>query len=226
MSVTESPRGARKPRRPLLTREAVVDAAARVLQRDGYGGLTMRAIADDLGVQAPALYWYVANKEMLESLVYDHLMSGFVVELAGADWRENIRQAAQQLRQYMRGKRDIISITPRDFSLGPNSMAQLEGGLTILLAGGLSPRDAAYGFNMLFNYVTNWVEGEGRPDAGEVSPPRIAAELDAPDGVDAALYPSVAALAGDLAAYDADGRFAFGLECMIAGLERRVSAGD
>jgi TetR/AcrR family transcriptional regulator, tetracycline repressor protein len=226
MSLTESPRRARRTRRPLLTRDAVVEAAARVLQRDGYGGLTMRAIADDLGVQAAALYWYVANKEMLETLLYDHLMSGFVVEFTGADWRENIRQAAQQLRRYMRGKRDIISVTPQDFSLGPNSMAQMEGGLTILLAGGLTPRDAAYGFNMLFNYVVNWVEGEGRASGGDLSPPQIAAGLDSSGGVDAALYPNVNALAEHLAVFDADGRFAFGLECMIAGLERRVSSSD
>jgi TetR/AcrR family tetracycline transcriptional repressor len=223
MAMAESLRGARKHRRPLLTRDAVVEAAARVLQRDGYGGLTMRAIADDLGVQAPALYWYVANKEMLEVLLYDHLMSGFVVALTGADWRENVRQAARQLRQHMRGKRDIIRIAPRDFSLGPNSMAQLEGGLTILLAGGLSARDAAYAFNMLFNYVANWVEGEGRASVADLGPPHMADELETPRGVDAALYPNVTALAGHLAADDLDGRFEFGLECMIAGLERRVS---
>jgi TetR/AcrR family tetracycline transcriptional repressor len=223
MSMTESSRGARKPRRPLLTRGAVVEAAARVLQREGYGGLTMRAIADDLGVQAPALYWYVANKEMLETLLYDHLMSGFVVELTGGDWRANVRQAARQLRQYMRSKRDIIRIVPQEFSLGPNSMAQLEGSLTILLAGGLSARDAAYAFNMLFNYVANWVDGEGRANAADLDPPHVAGELEMRSDADAALYPNVAALAGHLAAFDADGRFEFGLECMIAGLERRVS---
>jgi TetR/AcrR family tetracycline transcriptional repressor len=227
MAMTESPRGARKPRRPSLTREAVIEAAARVLQRDGYGGLTMRAIADDLGVQAPALYWYVANKEMLELLLYDHLMSGFAVELTGSDWRDNVRQASRQLRQHMRGRRDITRIAPHDFALGPNSMAQLEGGLSILLAGGLSERDAAYAFNMIYNYVVTWVQGEAeaaqRPDSFE--PPRIAAELEAAGGVDPERYPSVAALAPHLAADDADGRFAFGLECMIAGLEQRAGGG-
>src|SRR5579872_46015 len=227
MAMTESPRAPRKPRRPLLTREAVIEAAARVLQRDGYGGLTMRAIADDLGVQAPALYWYVASKEMLELLLYDHLMSGFTVELTGSDWRDNVRQASRQLRRHMRGKRDITRIAPHDFSLGPNSMAQLEGGLTILLAGGLSERDAAYAFNMLYNYVVTWVQGEAEAAQRPVTfePPRMAAELEVAGGVDPARYPSVAALAPHLAADDADGRFEFGLECMIAGLEAIAAGG-
>src|ERR1700733_8916035 len=101
MAMTDSPRAQRRPRRPLLTREAVLEAAARVMQRDGHAGLTMRAIADDLKVQAPALYWYVASKDELELLLYDHLMQGFSVSVSGDDWRDHIRQAAQQLRQHM-----------------------------------------------------------------------------------------------------------------------------
>src|SRR5580658_10949606 len=97
--------GQRRSRRP-LTREAVVEAAARVMAREGYAGLTMRAIADELGVQAPALYWYVPSKEALEVLLYDQLMSGFVVTLSGGDWRESVREAARQLRQHMRRHRD------------------------------------------------------------------------------------------------------------------------
>ena len=67
----------------MLTAEAVVEAAARVLARDGYDGLTMRAIADEIGVQAPALYWYFADKRALELALYAHLMEGFAFRLSG-----------------------------------------------------------------------------------------------------------------------------------------------
>jgi TetR/AcrR family tetracycline transcriptional repressor len=225
MSLTESRRGgARRPRRPLLSREAVVEAAARVLQRDGYAGLTMRAIADELGVQAPALYWYVPSKEALEVLLYDQLMSGFVVTLSGGDWRESVREAARQLRQHMRRHRDIARIAPHDFALGPNTMAQLNGGLAILLSGGLSERDAAYAFNMLYNYVVNWVAGEAewveRTNATD-QPPHVG-EAEHLGEIDPDLFPHIVALADHLAADDSEGRFEFGLECMIAGLEQRA----
>jgi TetR/AcrR family tetracycline transcriptional repressor len=49
----------------MLTPEAIVEVAARLLARDGYNRLTMRAIADDLGVQTPALYWYLADKQVM-----------------------------------------------------------------------------------------------------------------------------------------------------------------
>lgn len=228
MSMTDSPRAHRRPRRPLLTREAVLDAAARVMERDGYAGLTMRGIADDLKVQAPALYWYVASKEELEVLLYDHLMAGFVIRVTGDDWREHIRQAAQQLRQHMRSKRDISMLLPRDYAMGPNALAQLEKSLGILLSAGLSPRDAAYAFNLLFGYVADWASGEAvwavRQHGGGAADQTGAVDAEALAAVDPARYPNVAAAGEHLASFDIDGRFEFGLECMIAGLERRVSA--
>ena len=208
----------RRPRRPLLTLEAVVEAAARVLSRDGYAGLTMRAIADDLGVQAPALYWYVPNKEALEGQLFDHLMGGFTVTLTAGDWRDQIREAARQLRAHMRPLRDISRLVPQNAPLGPNAIDQLEGGMGLLLRGGLTPKDAAYGFNLLSNYVFNWVEGEAswreRMAAGEP----IAME----PVFDPAEHPNLAVAGHAFYADDLDGRFEFGLDIMIAGLETRA----
>jgi TetR/AcrR family tetracycline transcriptional repressor len=201
-----------------LTLEAVVEAAARVLARDGYAGLTMRAIADDLGVQAPALYWYVPGKEALERLLFDHLMAGLVIELTAEDWQGQIRQAARQLRAYMRPLRDITRMLPQDGVLGPNTLAQLEGGMGILLSGGLSAKDAAYAFNLLSNYVFDWVDGEAawlaRVAAG-------ATPAQAP-AFDPAELPNFAVTAPFYYADDPDGRFEFGLDVMIAGLATRA----
>jgi TetR/AcrR family tetracycline transcriptional repressor len=224
MAMTDAPRPRRRPRRPLLTREAVIEAAARVMERDGYAGLTMRAIADDLGVQAPALYWYVAGKEQLESLLYDHLMDGFAFSLSGDDWADHIRQAARQLRARLHSKRDISHIVPFGFSLGPNGMTQLDAALAILRSGGLGLRDAAYAFNLLFAYVVDWspVDPNASHDSAE---PALRDSRLALEAFDPALYPNVAALAPDLTSNDPEGRFEFGLDCMIAGLERLVGRG-
>lgn len=47
-------------------RDEIVNAAGRILERDGSDGLTMRAIAAELGIRAPSLYKHVANKRELE----------------------------------------------------------------------------------------------------------------------------------------------------------------
>ena len=48
-----------------LSKAAVVQAALDVLNEDGMDGVTVRAVARRLGVQAPALYWHVKNKQEL-----------------------------------------------------------------------------------------------------------------------------------------------------------------
>jgi AcrR family transcriptional regulator len=49
--------------------EQIVAAARDLLERDGPGGLTMRRLADRLGMQAPSLYKHVADKDELEVLL-------------------------------------------------------------------------------------------------------------------------------------------------------------
>jgi AcrR family transcriptional regulator len=45
----------------------VVAAARRVVERDGSGGLTMRAVADELQIKAPSLYKHVSGKAGIEA---------------------------------------------------------------------------------------------------------------------------------------------------------------
>lgn len=47
----------------------IVEAARELLESQGPGGLTMRAIADRLGMRAPSLYKHVADKDELEALL-------------------------------------------------------------------------------------------------------------------------------------------------------------
>ncbi len=65
-------RGARGETRNFLTRELVVNRARQILQEEGYEALSLRSLASQLGVTAPALYGYVANKrDLLEKLSED-----------------------------------------------------------------------------------------------------------------------------------------------------------
>ena len=52
-------------RLPLLDREHVVRVALRLLDEAGLDGLTLRRLAAELDVKAPALYWHFANKQDL-----------------------------------------------------------------------------------------------------------------------------------------------------------------
>ncbi|HJR38905.1 MAG TPA: helix-turn-helix domain-containing protein, partial [Nocardioidaceae bacterium] len=63
--VTERPR-----RRSRLNRERVLRGAVRVADAGGIGALTIRSLADELGVKPMSVYHHVANKdEILDGIV-------------------------------------------------------------------------------------------------------------------------------------------------------------
>ena len=57
--------------KPSLSGEQVVTTATRIADRDGLGGLSMRRLADELGITAMSLYGYVPSKAELLDVMAD-----------------------------------------------------------------------------------------------------------------------------------------------------------
>lgn len=209
--------------RPSLTLAQILDAAAAVLEREGYAGLTMRAVAAELGVQAPAIYWYVKDKQALELALFDHLQESLVFEPKGLDWRDDLRGMGHALHAHMLAHRDIVSLLPHGFFYAPKSMARLDTVLGVLLRAGMRPHDAAYAFTTAFDYVANWARGEW---AMRARPPGQRPGLDeaAKAKILSGDFPNVAvAFAEFTGEGDLEAQFRFGLETLIAGFERLVA---
>jgi TetR/AcrR family tetracycline transcriptional repressor len=203
----------------------VLEAAAKVLERQGHGGLTMRAVAAELGVQAPALYWYVKDKQALELALYDHLMSDLIFAPEGADWREDVRRMAQDLRRHFLSRRNVARLLPAGFFFAPRSMTLLDVALGVLLDAGLSPRDAGYAFVTAFAFVVNWSLGEAqvRERPLEQMP---GLDADAKAMIASGAFPNFAvASASFTEPGDLDEQFLFGLNALIAGFERLIPTG-
>ncbi len=85
------------PARRRLSRERVVAAALRIVDRDGLEGLTMRALGRELGVDPMAVYHWVANKDELLGLIVEAVYAEIPLDpalLPGGDWRERFAYAA------------------------------------------------------------------------------------------------------------------------------------
>jgi TetR/AcrR family tetracycline transcriptional repressor len=197
----------------------VLEAAARVLEAEGYEGLTMRAVAAEMQVQAPALYWHVDSKEALEVALYEHLMADLAFDVRGEDWREDIRRMAQQMRAHLLSHRDFGRLRPRGFVVGLSSMAQTEVVLGVLLGAGLKPRDAFYALTTGFDYVLSWAIGEasiGQRQASAIS------EADKAMLASGAFPHFMSLMEAFSEPGDVDEQFLFGLNCLIAGFERLI----
>ena len=68
----------RGPARETVGRERVMQAALQMFLQRGYAGTSMKALAQELGISAPALYWYFPSKDELYTSVIEEAMEDFV----------------------------------------------------------------------------------------------------------------------------------------------------
>src|SRR5689334_12282747 len=88
-------------------RTEVVEAAIGLLDEVGLDGLTMRALASRLGVQAGALYRHYPSKQALLDAMAGHLIGRDVGgPMAGGTWDEMLRGMAIGSRELMLAHRD------------------------------------------------------------------------------------------------------------------------
>jgi AcrR family transcriptional regulator len=219
----EAGRGERRP----LTREAIVDAALALLDREGLAGLSMRRLAQELGTGAASLYWHVRDKEELLSLLLDRIVGEAEVPEPDADnWREQVKEMARETRRLLQRHRDAAQISMGRIPAGPHSMPVLERYLAVLVAAGLPARAIAYAADMFALYVGGFAFEESLrvPPLGDesASPAQLADYYRSlpPDA-----FPTLVGLADDLTASDNDERFEFAIELLVRGLEAMADQG-
>ena len=107
------------PRTP-LTRQAIVEAALRVLDREGMDALSMRKVGEELGTGAASLYWHVRNKEELLQLVFEAVIEETRLPTPDpANWQEQLREFARASRTTLGGHRDVARISLGRIPAGP-----------------------------------------------------------------------------------------------------------
>jgi AcrR family transcriptional regulator len=92
---------ARTAHRTPLSRERVLRAAIAIADEHGVETLSMRKLADELGVQAMSLYNHVANKEDLLDGILDTVLAEIAVPRPDAGWRTQIREVAGSAHETM-----------------------------------------------------------------------------------------------------------------------------
>jgi len=211
---------ARAERQP-LTREAIVEAALALLERDGITGLSMRKLAQELGTGAASLYWHVGDKEELLSLLLDRIVGeAEVPDPDPANWREQVKELARVTRRMLTERRDAAQLSMGRIPTGPQSLPVLERYLAVVAAGGLPPRVTAYAVDMFALYVGAFAYEESLrvPPLGDASasPAQLA---DYYRSLPREAFPTLVELADDLTAGDAHERFEFAIEVLVRGLE-------
>jgi AcrR family transcriptional regulator len=201
--------------RPRLSVDAVVEAAIALADEAGLEAVTMRAVAERLGVSAMTLYTYVPGKAELLDLMLDALWLAMPRE-PGA----TIRSVADANRALYAAHPWAARVTTARPPLGPGMLAKYEHELGAFEGFSDVERDAALTLVLGFVQGIAAQDPSPTPDAEwwEAAGPLLA-EL-----VDPADYPlasRVGTAAGEEqgGAYDAGRAYEFGLTRIIEGLE-------
>lgn len=148
-------------RTPALTRDEVVQVAARLAREHGIDGVTMRSVATELDVTPMALYYHVSNKEELVALIAAAATVDTVdLELGDAGWEDALRAYLlsrwSKFRTYPGLGAYVISLP--NLGADPESYRR---GLEFFEAAGFPPRLA----RLAWPYAITYIHGRLSVDA-------------------------------------------------------------
>jgi AcrR family transcriptional regulator len=211
-------------RRTQLTRERVMTAAIELADRDGIESISMRKLAQELGVEAMSLYTHVRNKNDLLDGMTDAVISQIPMSADGVDWKASLRQLALAARSIMLRHPWAPRTVETQTAPGPAALQYVNSVLGILREGGFSIAQTHHALHILGSRVLGFTQALF-DDSGELEP-------DAAAGLASALgasHPYVVEMAlavthgGALGRCDDDTEFEFALDFILDGLARLQS---
>lgn len=210
-----------------LSADRIVDVAIGQMRDRGYDAVTMRSIAKELGTGPASLYAHVANRQELDALVLDRVASTWELpEVDPARWDEQLRAAMHDMLALYRDHPGVARAAMGIIPMQPGALSGMERLVSMMLAGGVPARLAAWFCDLMALYVGGiaveediWREREAD---GGMERDHAAHETQMRDFM-AALppehFPNLVALAPIMASGDGDERFTFGVDVLIAGLK-------
>ncbi|MEU6350018.1 TetR/AcrR family transcriptional regulator [Streptomyces sp. NPDC047072] len=208
-------------KRPPLDRARVADTALKLLNEVGLDGLSLRAIAKELDVKAPALYWHFKDKQALLDEMATEMYRRMVADTAldPADtWRERLLKSNRGLRTALLGYRDGAKVFSGSRFTGIEHAREMEETLRVFTAAGFTIAQAVRATSTSYFYTLGFVtEEQGvKPMPGERRE-----GFDVEDRARLMADFPLSAAAGAEIFEDYDHHYEEGLALLVEGIERR-----
>lgn len=213
-------------KRTPLNRERVVTAALALADESGVAALSMRKLADRLGVEAMSLYHHVKNKDALLDAMVDAVFAEIHTPDPSGPWRLELERRSLSAREVLLRHRWAVGLMDSRSDPGPASLHHHDAVIGCLRGAGFSWSLTATAFALLDAHLYGFLIQElALPfEAGEVDLAELAGAITSslPDGelqhfrdftVEYALQPG----------YRFGAEFPIGLGIVLDGLESRLA---
>ncbi|PIF10371.1 TetR/AcrR family transcriptional regulator C-terminal domain-containing protein [Janthinobacterium sp. 13] len=206
-----------------IQREAVVARALELLDEVGIEGLTMRRLADAMGIKAASLYWHFANKQALLDGMADVLIEDVARNVdADAGWEAQLRQVAAQLRAALSARRDGVRVFGGTYVISENVFRVAEALIGPMRTAGVSEKLASWSAFTLLYYVLGFVMEAQGAGPGSAAMHALSNRRAAFAAMAADHYPHVLASMDAIFNAEIDDRFNAGLDLIMIGLQEKI----
>ncbi|AMT69750.1 TetR/AcrR family transcriptional regulator C-terminal domain-containing protein [Mycobacteroides immunogenum] len=208
----------------ILNRQTIARAGLALLDEKGSDGLTMRALAASLGVQAPALYWHVKNRRELVDLMGEEIFRDALdaVGDTAVPWDTFLINVSRALRQAMLRYHQGARILAGTFVT--SAVELVEPMLNAMTAAGFTVREAARFSPVVHHYTIGFTIEQQARDGSEYPGPNPYADENLRAKLDLHRFPAQSEVFAELYQPDFDADFEDGLAIIIDGLRARLRA--
>ena len=131
---------------PRLSPERVIEAAVAVPDERGVTAVSMRKVAERLGVEAMSLYHHVANN--------DAILDEIELPEPDLDWRTAMRRRATSARDALSRHSWALGLIESRRNAGPATLRHHDAVIGSLRAAGFSIADAVHAFSVIDSHVS------------------------------------------------------------------------
>jgi len=225
----------RRPRAPRnsLSREVIVDAAVAALDESGPARLTMRSLAERLGVGPMALYTYFGSKDELLDAVRDHILAGLSAHREAhtshtrtrePGWVQRLRSVGLALYRLLVAHPALIHLFATRPLAGHEAAEATEEHLRVLREAGFDRTGAARAHLALLQHALGSATWEVQLNRGRDARSRQRRQ-EALAAMPAERYPTLVDLAPEMVEGTVgEQQFRYGLDAILAGLQDQLRA--
>jgi AcrR family transcriptional regulator len=220
---------ARTPAREPLSRQRALEAAVAIADADGIESLTMRKLAQELGVEAMSLYHHVANKSDILDGMIDMVFAEIELPDDDAEWTTAMADRARSVRAALTRHRWAIGLMESRVAPGPATLRHHDAVIGCCRRAGFTVEMTAHAFSLIDSYIYGFILQEinlpfdDGDDLGALVDTIMPPEM-------AEAYPHLTELTTEVVlqpGYSYGDEFDFGLDLVLAAIvsRRRPSTG-
>jgi TetR/AcrR family tetracycline transcriptional repressor len=135
-----------------VTRQAVAEAAAGLVAKDGLEALSVRKVADRLGVWPTTVMHHAGGRDGLVALLIEHLAAGIGTDQRGS-WRVRLAELGHEIRRVTLAHQGLADELLRSGATGPQGVRIAEAILDALEDAGVGENVVQDAYSLFLTYV-------------------------------------------------------------------------